>query len=89
MKKLWQPQTQFVRFRYWKDQRENAVIRRYGYKDDPFPTGLLPRGDFGRIKCMPIYRPKDFWNLRRTTFGQNDYIDILGLYRRFLCDRLR
>ncbi|XP_065212080.1 large ribosomal subunit protein mL51 [Planococcus citri] len=76
--KIWQPQTAFHRFRYWKPEPDPTRIFRYGYNDNHFYSGLLPRGNLGRIHAMKIYRPKDAFNQPRRTFGQNDYIDILG-----------
>lgn len=84
IKTVWQPQTAFFRFRYWKPEHDPKKIFRYGYNDDHFYTGLLPRGNFDRLKSMKIYRPKNAWNQTKRTFGQNDYIDILGLHCRFL-----
>lgn len=79
LQKVWQPQTQFVRFRYWKQQKSKPTIYRYGYKDDHFSSGLLPRDRyFNRVSCLPIYKPKDSWSWKKRIMGQNDYIDILG-----------
>lgn len=79
--KSWTPSVQTVRFRYWKDQQgAGHIVKRYGYKDDFLPKGLLarPKDAKERIKEMRIYRPKDVWCEKRAMFGQNDYIDILG-----------
>lgn len=44
--------------------------------------GLLPRYE-ASIKDdinlpMPEFKLKDKWSIKKSTFGQNDYIDILG-----------
>lgn len=76
---VWLPQVQIKRFRWWKEQRKTPLVRRHGYTDDFFPTGLLPRSkDFDRIRPLPVYRPRDSWAEKRALYGQNDYIDILG-----------
>lgn len=81
----WQPLIQTKRFRYWEDIRKTRLVRRHGYKDEYFPNGMLPRiNDGKRIKELPIYRPKDSWSVKKASFGQNDYIDILGINVEFL-----
>ena len=43
--------------------------------------GLLPRPD-PKIDStplpMPEFKDKNSWSVKKSTFGQNDYIDILG-----------
>lgn len=61
---------------------KGEYFRRYGYKYNKHYTGgLLPRPD-PKINdeplIMPEYRMSDNWSFKKATFGQNDYIDILG-----------
>lgn len=71
------PLVQSVRF--WRERPE--YTRRHGFKVEHHITGPLPR-----IKVAHDLRPlptkphpqKDSWTQRKATFGQNDYIDILG-----------
>lgn len=59
-----------------------TYIRRYGYEyANTFKGGLLPRPD-PKIDDSPLPMPEfkkiDRWSTKKATFGQNDYIDILG-----------
>lgn len=76
---VWQPQVQSVRYRYHAEKvAKGPLIRRYGYRDDIIPSGLLPRMKTDRKLPMPEYKPKNPYCLKRQVLGQNDYIDILG-----------
>lgn len=71
-------QVQSVRFRYHSEKlAQGKLMRRFGYKETMLERGTLPHVDGTRLP-MPYYRPRDFWNEKRSVFGQNDYIDILG-----------
>ncbi|XP_060596799.1 large ribosomal subunit protein mL51-like [Ruditapes philippinarum] len=51
---------------------------RHGYNQTLFDGGYLPRGLKEKFENLPKYKHKNVWNRKRATFGQNDYIDILG-----------
>ncbi len=61
---------------------KGEYFRRFGYKyNQHFTGGLLPRPDpklNDEPLAMPEYKPTDRWTVKKATFGQNDYIDILG-----------
>lgn len=54
-----------------------STPRSYGYHENMFKGGLLPRDD-KPFRSMTKYKPKDRWDEKHALFGQNDYIDILG-----------
>ena len=61
---------------------KEEYFKKIGYAhSNIYKGGLLPRPDHklnNEPLPMPEYRPKDAWGERKATFGQNDYIDILG-----------
>jgi large subunit ribosomal protein L51 len=64
--------------------RQKPVIANHGLKHTKyFKGGLLPRiqkNEFEEELPMPLpkHASKDSWSEKYATFGQNDYIDILG-----------
>merc|ERR1719402_584256 len=56
---------------------KNPGPRRYGYVKEYKTEGVLPRDDRPLVSLDP-YTPKNTWTKEKATFGQNDYIDILG-----------
>lgn len=64
--------------------RQRPEIANYGFKYKKyFKGGLLPRiqkNEFEEELPMPLPKHafKDNWSEKNATFGQNDYIDILG-----------
>jgi hypothetical protein len=71
----------FIVIREYKTKGE--YFRRFGYKyQNIYKGGLLPRLDpkeDSEPLPLPEYKNTDRWSLKKSTFGQNDYIDILGL----------
>ena len=61
---------------------KGEYFRRFGYKyQNVYKGGLLPRLDpkeMGESLPLPEYKKIDRWSEKKSTFGQNDYIDILG-----------
>ncbi|RNA34469.1 39S ribosomal mitochondrial [Brachionus plicatilis] len=57
-------------------------FRNIGYEyNKVYKGGLLPRLDPKDDSIpipMPIFKSKKSWSEKKATFGQNDYIDILG-----------
>lgn len=75
--KAWVPQVTTVRFRYHADKKR--LVRRYEYEEKIDQKGLLAHtGGDKPVHQLPIYRPTNPWTEKKATFGQNDYIDILG-----------
>ncbi|XP_021346812.1 39S ribosomal protein L51, mitochondrial-like [Mizuhopecten yessoensis] len=54
-----------------------STPRSYGYHEDIFRGGVLPRDD-KPFRAMKKYQVKNRWDEKHSLFGQNDYIDILG-----------
>lgn len=68
-----------VRFRYYSEKiAKGPLVTRFGYKDNLFKRGHLPRVPDADILPKPEYIPHNSWTPARAYFGQNDYIDILG-----------
>jgi hypothetical protein len=61
---------------------KGEYFRRLGYKyQNIYKGGLLPRLDSKEDSeplPLPEYTKSDRWSVKKSTFGQNDYIDILG-----------
>ncbi|XP_023939065.1 39S ribosomal protein L51, mitochondrial [Bicyclus anynana] len=75
---LWRPIvniTRSVTYQYHADKPR--LVRRYGYEEKIWSGGLKPRSE-GKPLPLPEYRPANPWTERKSLFGQNDYIDILG-----------
>ncbi|XP_022823834.1 39S ribosomal protein L51, mitochondrial [Spodoptera litura] len=72
---FWKPSVNIVRTRYHSEK--HRVIKRYGFEEQIWNGGLLPR-TLGKPLPIPEYRPSNQWTERKALFGQNDYIDILG-----------
>ena len=64
----------------------NRDLYRYGYKDKVKRTGALPRLDEDAKKYdkQPIFEPDAAFAPKRALYGQNDYIDILGMIVKWL-----
>lgn len=68
-----------VRYRYYAEKiARGPIAKKYGYNDPLFQNGILPRLKNAKRLPVPLYKPKNAWSEERATFGQNDYIDILG-----------
>lgn len=50
------PQVSTVRYRYHAEKVANRHVRRYGYKEKIFTTGILPHKDDGKELPLPTYR---------------------------------
>jgi large subunit ribosomal protein L51 len=72
------PQVQAIR--WWRERPQ--YTRRSGFEIKHHITGPLPRLKVVTADTLPVpqprYTPKNYWSVKRATFGQNDYIDILG-----------
>ncbi|KAI0986342.1 hypothetical protein GJ496_005823 [Pomphorhynchus laevis] len=63
-------------------RRYGEYVKNYGWDPEYFQGGQLPRykkltPDIPKL-CKPQHIVKDAWSPNRATFGQNDFIDILG-----------
>ena len=65
--------------RWWRERPQ--FTRRSGFKVEHHITGPLPRikvtNDLLPLPTKPFIQT-NAWSVKRATFGQNDYIDILG-----------
>ena len=64
-------------------KQRGEYFRRFGYAYDNmlYKGGMLPRPtkeQDDQILPKPNIRKRDTWSLKKSTFGQNDFIDILG-----------
>ncbi|OQV21137.1 putative 39S ribosomal protein L51, mitochondrial [Hypsibius exemplaris] len=77
---LRQPSPMVQAVRWWRERP--VYTRRMGFEINHHIAGPLPRLDAVTPETKPIpqkpYRPTNNWSAKKATFGQNDYIDILG-----------
>lgn len=68
-----------IRHRYYAEKiAKGPIAKKFGYVEKVKRRGLLPRLKDAKAMPGPLYSPVSPWSPRKCTFGQNDYIDILG-----------
>ena len=74
--------TSALNARWHKDVVENRRLYRHGYIDKVKQSGALPRisEDSRRLRTIKVFRPANPFAPKEALFGQNDYIDILGIH---------
>ncbi|EEB17101.1 mitochondrial 50S ribosomal protein L51, putative [Pediculus humanus corporis] len=71
-----------VRHRYYAEKiAKGPTVSKFGYKDKVERRGLLGRLKYSDKVHGMTYKPGNSWTKEKATFGQNDYIDILGDFK--------